>query len=367
MAGLYIHVPFCKQKCGYCDFYSVPVNETGMPEYIACLLKEIGMRAGDLLSDDSIRSVYFGGGTPSLLSIGHIRSILQQIRQTYSIAADPEISVEVNPGAVHEKTLDAYQEQGFNRISVGAQSFHDHELRLLGRIHSARMAVNFIRHLKDAGWQNIGIDLIYGLPDQTMADWTSTLEMAVALNPAHISAYVLSWSRKTRIGRRIMNGNLPEPDEDMISDMYLFTHEFLDRMDYEHYEISNFARSGFRCAHNEAYWTGADYLGFGPSAHSFCRKKRFWNVADMKQYNSVLSHNQLPVAGEEFLTEEQQNLETLTLGLRRKEGLSVSVCGDRKRLQELTDQGLVMINKNRFSLTARGFLLADELAVYLTS
>jgi len=366
MAGLYIHVPFCVRKCGYCDFYSVPETRAGLTEYIRSLINEISLRADKLSRDEAVRTIYFGGGTPSLLSPGQLDLIFKKIQQTFRVSNNPEISIEVNPGAVSQKALDAYRDLGIHRISVGVQSFHDYELEMLGRIHSARTALQFIRHLKETGWENVGIDLIYGLPEQSVDDWKKTLKKTADLRPAHISAYALSWSPGTVLGRRITNGELPEPDEDRISDMYLFTHDYLARMDYEHYEISNFARPGFRCAHNEAYWTGADYLGFGPSAHSFCQNRRFWNTADVKQYNSVLLHNQLPVAGEEFLTKKQQILEKMALGLRRKEGVPVSDFGNGEKLNELVKKGLALMNKGRLTLTARGFLLADELAVYLT-
>ena len=366
MAGLYIHFPFCRKKCAYCDFYSVSFNKGGISTYLDALINEITLRKEILSFDTEIQSIYLGGGTPSLINTQQIERIFKHIYTEFRIAPNAEITIEINPGSVDFNKILCYKHLGINRISIGIQSFQENILQRLRRQHKAEEAIEIFHSVQRAGIENIGIDLIYGIPFQTMEEWEKSIQIAIDLKPFHISAYALSWSNKTDIGREIIEGTLPVPDEERVSDMYLKIHDLLIREGFLHYEVSNFARPGFRCVHNEAYWTGKPYLGFGPSAHSFSPGKRFWNISDINKYCSVLSHNQLPIAGEEVLNKDQKRLEKLTLSLRRDKGLSISeLKGKEDRIEILVSRQLATIQKGFLSLTAEGFLLADEVAVQL--
>ncbi len=367
MAGLYIHIPFCKKKCTYCDFYSEEYKENLAGPFINAVIREADLYADMFpLPGRKLSTLYFGGGTPSLLHDDSIEKILQHILSIYPSVSEPEITIEVNPGTVEEETLSRYREIGINRLSIGVQSFNDSELRLLGRIHTVGKAEHTIRIADQIGFKNINIDLIYGLPGQSFKTWRDTLEKTVSLSPKHISTYELTWSDSTVLGRQITSHFLPTPDKDKNADMYLSTSAFLNDCGYEHYEISNFARSGHRCMHNEGYWKGKPYLGLGPSAHSYIGDKRFWNISDICDYINVLSQNKLPIDGEEMISRNQNILEKIMLGFRRKEGISSELL-ENKEINHFIKMGLMNQQEDRISLTTRGFLLADEVALQMTS
>ena len=364
MAGLYIHFPFCLSKCSYCDFYSA-TDCSLVNDYLENLQTEISLR-NDFFSYQPIQSVYFGGGTPSLLTPGQIASILRKSDSVFSIDKEAEISIEMNPGTVELQLLTKYSDAGINRVSIGIQSFHEDELMLLGRQHSVHQAIEFIKCVLRTGFHSVGIDLIFGLPDQNPNTWLQTLEQAVALEPHHISTYMLTWSYSTSLGRKIKSGQYSLPDEDTVSEMYLDTSSLLSAAGYEHYEISNFSRPGHRCGHNEAYWTGEKYLGLGPSAHSYNGSQRFWNVSNINQYISVLSKHRLPLAGTENLNIRQKRIENLSLGLRRKEGIPFKWVENKKeKIHQMVTDGLAVIYKGWLSFTPMGFLMADEIVVDL--
>ena len=367
MAGLYIHFPFCKKKCAYCDFYSVEYEDSRVSSFVDSLCWEIDFQSSfyDTL-ELTMDTVYLGGGTPSLLKADQIERLLGRIGRSFLLSGESEITVEINPGTVSRETLRAYREAGINRLSVGIQSFDDSELRFLGRIHTAREAEALVRTAQRLGFHDVGIDLIYGFPGHSMGTWKKTIEKVVSLKPTHVSAYALTWSAKTAMGKKIARGVCVLPQDDEISEMYLLCPDALPGADYEHYEISNFALPGYRCRHNVGYWTGAAYLGLGPSAHSFIAGRRSWNVSDVWAYIDVLSQGRLPVAGEEILDSKQRTLEQLALGLRTQEGVSVgSLNGNRDFMADLVDAGLAILRNGCLRLTARGFLLADEVAVRL--
>jgi len=368
MAGLYIHVPFCRKKCRYCDFYSVHASDDRIVSYLNALFHEIHLYQGVYPPpESSIGTIYIGGGTPSTLDPAQIDSLLGHVRMHFPVDSDAEVTMEVNPGSMTDDLLMEYRASGVNRLSVGVQSFDSDVLRCLGRIHTADEAEFLILSALQVGFDNVGIDLIYGIPNQSAVSWDATLLRALSLNPSHISAYALSWSRETPMGRDITSGRYPRPDEKVVSDMYLSAHERLTKGGYEHYEISNFARPGLRCRHNEAYWTGEPYLGIGPSAHSYIQNRRFWNIPNVQRYINVLSQNRLPVAGQEDLNTAQRILEQIALGLRRREGIALSCIVRRDCIPSLVDAGLAFVQKGRVSLTANGFLLADEIALRLAS
>lgn len=367
MAGLYIHVPFCQKKCSYCDFYSIEKSKGIIPKFLNALQKETGLYSERHPFDTPIRTIYLGGGTPSMLPDEAINTIMDTIRSSFPISANPEITIEINPGTLSLTKLNAYRKAGINRISIGLQSMQSHELRLLGRIHSSEEGVKTVHMVREAGFDNVNIDLIYGIPGQTLSKWKDTIEKVLQYPLDHISAYALTWNKSTPIGRQIHSGTLPCPDEDSVAEMYLMAHNILINHGYRHYEISNFAKPGFRCRHNEGYWTGGQYLGLGPSAHSYLDNKRFWNVPDVHEYIESLSGNHLPIAGEETLDPDQQALERLALALRTREGISlIKISKKQNVIRELVQSGFATEQNGRLSLSSRGFLLADEIALQLS-
>jgi len=368
MAGIYLHIPFCSRKCAYCDFYSEADRNDLVSEFLRSMKREIGLRSDFFSEGTTIDTVYLGGGTPSLIPPHHIERLLDKIRTRFAISDHAEITIEVNPGTVGVDHFKAYRTAGINRLSIGVQSLADAELRLLGRMHASADALKTIADARACGFENIGIDFIFGLPGQTVARWRRTLRKSLSLHPEHISAYSLTWNETTPLGRKIETGRLPKPQEETIAAMYLLTHDLLADAGYDHYEISNYAHPGRRCRHNEGYWTGEPYVGLGPSAHSFQHRQRSWNVSDVQTYIDVLSQNQIPVAGKEILGTDQIAIERIILGLRRREGLSLSQFGKRQEsLNPLIQKGLGRIVDNCFRLTETGFLLADEIALELVA
>lgn len=368
MAGLYVHVPFCRNKCRYCDFYSEQQSDALVSSYLKALFHEIDLYADTYPPQgSSIGTVYIGGGTPTTLNPEQIGSFLRHLGMHYPVDSNAEITMEVNPGSISAESLVRYRESGVNRLSIGVQSFDPDVLRCLGRIHTADEGESLVLSAFQAGFDDVGIDLIYGIPNQSAVSWKTTLSKTLSLNLSHISAYALSWSQATPLGRDIASGRYPRPNEKTVSDMYLLAHDMLSNAGYEHYEISNFARPGHRCRHNEAYWTGEPYLGIGPSAHSFIENRRFWNVPDVRRYINVLSQHRLPVTDQEDLTAGQRTLEQIALGLRRREGIALDRIVGRECIPSLVHAGLAFVQEGRLSLTASGFLLADEIALRLAS
>jgi oxygen-independent coproporphyrinogen-3 oxidase len=366
MAGLYLHIPFCQKKCSYCDFFSVEGEQNLLPAFINTLCHEMTLRGRPESKSFFIETIYFGGGTPSLLTPDQISCLLDGIRSHFRIALEPEITLESNPCTLSAESMRGYRKAGINRISIGVQSFQDKELNLLGRLHSADQAEEALHLAKNAGFKQIGIDLICGFPHQALPSHEVNLKKAVSQEPDHISIYALTWSEHTAMGQKIKSGTYPRPHENTVRDMLLMTHENLSKAGYEHYEISNFAKPGSRCRHNEGYWTGKDYLGLGPSAHSYWHNKRFWNSSDVKKYMTVLSQNKLPVEGKEVLNPEQKRMERIYLGLRRKEGIPLHLVGDQEEVIEgLIQAGLASVFKNTLRLTPHGLCLADEVALRL--
>jgi oxygen-independent coproporphyrinogen-3 oxidase len=367
MAGLYIHIPFCLKKCAYCDFYSEAGRSGLIPSFAVSLEKEWTLYTQSVGSPGAfVETVYFGGGTPTLLEPGLLAHFMREVGPFLTHGAGTEATVEANPAAVIPAALKEYLDAGINRLSLGVQSFDDTVLRLLDRPHSAEQARGTFKLARETGFQNIGMDLIYAVPRQTMQDWKDALDEAVALEPDHISTYALSWSYSTPLGKQIESGALPRPNEDEAADMLLEACGRLERAGYEHYEISNFARPGRRSKHNEGYWTGKPYLGLGPSAHSLIGNKRFWNVYNVEKYIRLLGEDKLPIEDEEMLSPADRKLERLALGLRTKEGVSVSELEIKERkTADLVENGLAVLMNDRLFLTSKGMLLADEIAMGL--
>ena len=321
-AGLYIHIPFCRKKCPYCDFYSI-VDHTLKNDFLKSLNREIILRKTDHCFD----TLYFGGGTPSLLEPKIIKAIIESVMNSFHFSPDSEISMEVNPGTVDLPGLAGYKMAGINRINIGVQSFLDQNLAFLGRIHSAKSARHALLNARRAGFENIGIDLIYGIPEQTKANWLEDLESAIAIQPEHIACYMLTWEQNTPLFIQRRQGLVSAPDDQVLADFFIMAGKFLQAHGYEHYEISNFAlipknnNLNLRSRHNCKYWSLKPYMGFGPAAHSFDSQHRSWNHYSLKRYIKDLQAGHLPVATAETLNREESMTEALYLGLRQSKGI----------------------------------------------
>jgi len=361
-AGLYLHIPFCKSKCPYCDFYSV-ASSSLIPRWFESLKKEIQLYRGRFTSFDT---VYLGGGTPSLLDVSMVEEILGLIKDTYNIIGNAEITIEANPGDLTMKKVTGLKSLGVNRINLGVQSFRNDDLLFLGRCHRSVDSERALVDLRDAGFDNIGIDLIYGLKNQTIDGWLKILEKAVSFKPEHISCYQLTIEGKTVFNVMKNKGELEELPENAASSFFLGTANFLEQQDYMQYEISNFSRSiDLRSRHNSKYWQRVPYLGLGPSAHSFDGMKRWWNYRSFKKYCSSLEHNEAPVDDSEILSEDQTLIEKISLCLRTIDGISreylVDITGALENIENLEASGYIEIINNRVVPTKKGLLVADQL------
>ena len=373
MSSLYLHIPFCERKCLYCDFYSVE-GIAKMERFLTALHREIDLYGTYRGTFDT---VFLGGGTPSLLQPDQLRTILAHMRDRFLIASDAEVTLETNPGTVDAEKLAAFRQSGVNRLSVGIQSFDEEELRFLSRIHNASDAIRCVRDARDAGFENISIDLIYSLPSQGRARWERTLEQAMALNPDHVSAYSLIVEENTPLWRMVEEGRVIPNPPDEEAELYEFTMAFMALHGYEHYEVSNYAKPGFRCRHNHAYWSHQNYLGFGPSAHSFwvgssAREGSRWaNVPSVEAYCKRLDGSVAPVEFREVVKVKELANERIFLGLRSdgvdigrmQNDLGVHLTGIQEHmLTQLVAEGLAQFENATLRLTPRGYLLCDEIA-----
>ena len=323
-AALYIQVPFCRHKCIYCDFYSI-TQQNRIVEYAPTLHKEIDLWANDtFFANVQFSTVYFGGGTPSLLSPTIIHGILKKLFSSFKFTSTVEITMEVNPGALLMKYLKGYKAAGVNRLSIGVQSFSDNDLQFLTRIHSAQHAQDAVLGARRAGFANIGIDLIFGLPGQSPESWRRNMRQAVHVQPEHISIYGLTFEQHTPLWSMLKTGEVQQCDDAVERDMFINAIDLLRDAGYEQYEISNFAVSGFRSRHNQKYWDSSPFLSFGPSAHSFDGQRRWWNHADFLMWRQDIKESKRPLAGEEKLGILQRAEEGVLLGLRRKTGVALS-------------------------------------------
>ncbi|MBS3909448.1 MAG: radical SAM family heme chaperone HemW [Actinobacteria bacterium] len=367
MPAVYVHIPFCKQKCVYCDFNSYPGLDAVHGAYIDALVSEISAGAARF-NRASTSTIYIGGGTPMLLGPEQIGRVLSAIQANFTVVSDAEISIEANPETITHEKLAALRDAGINRLSMGFQSLDDDLLELLGRKHTAAQAVDAFRVARGAGFENIGIDLIFGIPGQSLANWALTLEQAIALDPEHLSCYGLTIESGTALERSIDASVVASPDEDLQADMLLYTMDSLYESGYEHYEISNYAKPGFACKHNLTYWDGGDYLGFGAGAHSKAGRTRFSNVAEPVKYmESAGSDARIAESVEQSVADEMS--EAIFLGLRKMDGVNPeefharfdqaidSVFGEE--IEDLVGLGLLARNTN-LRLTPRGILLGNE-------
>lgn len=327
MIGLYVHIPFCKSRCKYCDFYSTTLLEK-RTAYVDHLVKTIPNLA--FLDDNEVQTIYLGGGTPSMLAPEEIGRILEAIRQRWHVLDDAEITMEANPGDLTPEMLGQLHFMGINRLSIGIQSFNDNELRTIGRRHTANEAEEVVRWAQQAGFHNLSIDLMYGLPGQTIESWTASINRALALGVQHISTYCLSYENGTVLTRMRDEGTIHETDEETLRQMYDMLIDRLEEKGYEHYEVSNFALKDYHSRHNSNYWNATPYLGIGAGAHSYDGEKRWWNGPDGT------------IEEVEYLTEEQKRMEAIMLGLRTSRGIPTRGLDlPNDKVQQFIDQGLI--------------------------
>jgi oxygen-independent coproporphyrinogen-3 oxidase len=368
--GIYLHIPFCVRKCYYCDFNSGPLSQTARRDYLEALRQEIihspwrGFEA---------KTVFFGGGTPSELSVTELGTLVDALRQTFQVKNEGEWSIECNPGTVSRAFFRALGQMGFNRVSLGVQSFHDHHLKALGRIHDSAEAKSAYRDLREAECDNVNLDLIFGLPNQTLQEWEADLSEALSLSPQHLSLYNLTIESGTEFGNRYARGELREIDEDLSADMFELAMDRTRAGGYRQYEISNYSRPGRQCAHNLIYWHNKPYLGFGVSAASFIDGLRWTNTGNLREYARTASSGRVSRASEEALEDREALGEEIMLRLRTSEGISLSSLSTHypfdvaslfsQTLEFLSTHAFITQSGDRVQLTRQGKLLANEVCL----
>lgn len=370
--GIYVHVPFCRRKCGYCDFYSVSAPQR-IPDYISAVMHEMVLSGRLPRPADTL---YLGGGTPSLLTPQQIERLLIQSADILGLAPDAEITLETNPATVSVNDLIACRGGGVNRLTIGVQSFQDHHLAVLGRMHSAAQACQALASSRQAKFDNVAIDLMYGLPGQTIREWRDDLHHAIAAGSEHISCYMLSLEPGTPLYAAVQAGHLRLPPEGLTADLFRIAQDCLGSAGYQQYEIANYARTNsLRSRHNLKYWNLAPYLGLGPSAHGFCTPRRWWNHRSLSLYLNDIANNRLPRSGEEILTAEQQSIEAIYLGLRQAEGIDTNefrachgvdlACAFAGVSDKYSIKGWIDRSGAQWRLTAEGMLFLDRIVTEL--
>jgi len=369
MLSLYIHIPFCVRKCLYCGFYSTPYSQEHADEFLSGLRQEAAA-CGDSFRGRTFESIYLGGGTPTSLSLDQFNRLSDIVRENFLISSGAEFTVEANPNTVTEQKLEKLLACGVNRLSLGVQSFSDDVLRTLGRSHTVNEARNAVACARKAGFQNLGIDLIYGIPGQTASIWRESLERTIELGLEHISAYSLSLDEGTWFTREVEAGRFALHEEETVAQMYELVVSDLVRAGYRRYEISNFSLPGFECRHNMNYWKRGEYLGLGPGAWSFISGKRCSNIADVREYCRRLAEGSGSVDYEEEVRPEQAVAEALMLGLRTEAGITLSSFEQEhgrpaterltKNIEKLNSRGLVSLSSGCIRLTGHGILLSND-------
>ena len=378
--GLYIHIPFCLKKCPYCAFNSYAGSEVS-ERYISALEKEMEWLSGLFgLESCAVDSIYLGGGTPSMLSASDLGRLLSTAASMFKLDKDAEVTIEVNPATVNSEKLKGFREAGINRISIGVQSLNDNKLNLLGRLHSANEAIESFRLARNCGYKNISVDLMTGLPGETLRELKNDLKELEQLSPDHISLYLLNIEKGTDFFDKQEKGELAPANEDIQRDFFLRASQILEEDGYFRYETSNYARPGFESRHNLKYWTGADYLGLGAGAHSYLADTgwgmRWWNCLLPSSYCDALEAGRLPLEGCEILSREEALSEAVLTSLRTRGGLEEISLEKRfgesafkaliKRAKELVPKDLILLEAGKIALTDRGALMADEIAMTIT-
>lgn len=369
-AGIYIHIPFCRSRCSYCDFATGMYNAAMAERYVLSLINEIGSWR-EVEPPETVDTIYFGGGTPSLLLPAQLEALMDAVHERFTVSADAEVTIEINPGSVTPEALAAFRRLGINRASFGAQTFDDSELARLGRSHTSDETRRTFRYLRDAGFDNISFDLIAGLPGQTPAGWRRNLDEAFSLRPEHLSFYLLEVHQGTPLAQHIRAGLQPQPDEDLAAEMYEVMLDRAVEAGYEHYEISNLCLPGLAARHNTKYWTAAPYYGFGCSSHSYDGEFRRWsNERDLVRYIEMIEQGRKAVVDETRLTKADRQAEAVFLGLRMMQGFSFAeyqqVFGADLRekhendLRRFREAGLIESSGDLLKLTRAGALLSNE-------
>lgn len=359
--SIYIHIPFCVKKCVYCDFYS-STDLSLIPGFLECLQKEIETRAN---TEDKIDTIYFGGGTPSLLPVKDVKTILQTIEDHFTVSREAEKTLEVNPGKVDYNFLKELKKAGINRLSIGVQSFNNDKLAFLNRIHTAEQAVHTVNSAKKAGFDNVSMDLIYGVPFETKTTWLMDLKAAVKSVPSHLSCYMLTIEQDTPLDEKLKKGLITPLGSADRSGLFQITSRFLDAAGFEHYEISNFSRGSHnRSRHNSNYWNMTPYHGLGPAAHSYDGNTRSWNHRSIEKYIKDMASGRLPVEDQEMLTLDQKMLELIMLRLRTLEGLDLAEFKTlfdtsfetrfKDILEQVFEASFGFVKAGRFALTLEG-------------
>ena len=362
---LYIHIPYCIRKCLYCDFLSLPFNEQAGRRYVESLCRELEIKSAIA---GRLKTIFIGGGTPTLLPGESFNRLFRCLRENFEFSSGIEISVEANPGTVNASKIESLLSLGINRMSIGIQSFHDNELKTLGRIHTADEAVEALRLIKSSGFENFSVDLMYGIPGQAIEAWEKTLSKTVDLSPSHISSYELTPEEETPLWRLIKDNAVRMPEEGLVLDMYDHTIDFLQSRGYAQYEISNFALPGYRCLHNLNYWNRGEYIGAGAGAHSFVQGVRSQNTGDIKTYIDSLSNDIIPETEASEISTEEALKEFIFLGLRKTEGLSLAQAIRMRpdfldACAELLESSYLVISDNYLRLTRKGLPVSNMVIV----
>jgi oxygen-independent coproporphyrinogen III oxidase len=372
MSGIYIHIPFCKKKCTYCDFYT-EVAPKFIPSLVDSIVKELEIRQ-EYLQNAPISSVYFGGGTPSILNSAQFQQIFNEIYNLFQVNEDAEITFEANPDDLTQEYLSSISSLPFNRISIGIQSFDDEDLKRINRRHTGAEAINAVRNAQKAGFDNLSIDLIYGLPFQTLDAWKRELDTALSLNIQHISSYGLTYEEGTALWKQRANGKVTTVDDETMTAMYMHLVETTCQQNFEAYEISNFALPNRRSRHNTSYWKQQPYLGIGPSAHSYNLTSREWNISSIKEYIAAIENN-MPFSESEQLSLYDRYNDYVMVSLRTADGINLSemerefgsemarVC--QENIKTFIDDGKAINSNGKLSLTPDGIMISNLIIMEL--
>lgn len=379
LGGLYIHIPFCLKKCLYCDFYSI-TDLSHQNSFLASLKREIQLAGQSPLTFDTL---YIGGGTPSVLAAEAIGQIIAAAFMHFNIGPDAEITLEVNPGTVTLSDLKKYRIFGVNRLNIGVQSFHEENLKFLGRIHSQGESLSTLDCARQAGFDNIGIDLIYGLPEQDETNWLNDVKKAVKISPRHLSCYMLTRENGTLLDREVGAGRIRLPADDSLRKLFGITADYLASHNFFHYEVSNFARktkdgrNSGKSRHNQKYWSFAPYIGMGPSAHSYLDGERYWNHRSLNNYLQDIRQGKLPIAAKEKLSREQMIMETVYLGFRMTRGINLADFKHRfgidflktfhETITEFKRDNFLKVTNTHCALTQKGMVLLDSITAAFTN
>ncbi|MCT4507567.1 MAG: radical SAM family heme chaperone HemW [Tepidibacter sp.] len=370
--GLYVHVPFCLKKCNYCDFNSFKLNHEDKESYIESIITEIKLYSKKF-DKDYFSTVFIGGGTPSILESEELRLLIDSIHSNFNITESAEISIEANPGTLTKEKLNTLYSLGVNRLSMGLQSSNQKHLKFLGRIHSYEEFKENFEIARKVGFENINVDLMFSLPNQTFDEWKQTLEDVVDLKPDHISAYSLIIEEGTVFGSLYDEGRLELLDEELDLKMYYYTRDYLKENGYNQYEISNYAKDKKKCRHNILYWKCGQYLGLGPGSHSYLNEERFSNYKDIKTYCEKLRNFKLPIANVEKLDKQDMIEEKIFMGLRMNEGINLEKFNQefevdfmkiyKNEVESLKSKGLIKIINSRLSLTNKGIDISNKVFI----